>query len=1039
MYIMYNNNIRYKLYKFSRDSLLYLLFFLPYTFAFGQLTADEISKIDSLKEVIENSPHDTITFNALFVWDDLIYAHDPDQSVSLLDRVVHRCREALNEKADDKEIKELYTSFLIDGYWRMGNTFSHQRQFERAIMYYDSSYLVSTKVNNVKKSIRVLSRLGKDKKALGEYDTAIESFEQAIKLGEENQLSPDLYTGCFLDVGYIYSTQGNLAKAIEYYQLRRKSCEKTGDQEGEAHVLSVIGRFYLNQYDFKQAEEYSRKAIELSEKINYNYGLYDSWNLLGCIYRTKGEFQLALDYINKGMSFVDESEDLKGMALSFLDIGMTYLSMNELDSALIYYQQFHSINKQLKDTTEIGYSHINLANAYHLKGDQAKAQEHGRQSFAIAQQVGSKLLFCGTSELLYKSYKATGNKAMALEMYENFISSRDSIQSETNQKEIIRQEYLRKASIDSIQYAKEQQLAAEKLNTQRQRYYFVIGGLILSTLLMGLMIYFYIQMRKTSKKNQLQAEELKQLDKVKSNFFANISHELRTPLTLILGPLSYLLDNPQEWEKEHIQKQLQVMQRNGKSLMQLIEEILDLSKLEANKLELQEEGTPLAQFFEYLFFVFEPQFRSQNLDYELNLDIREDLNVMIDRKKLEKVFNNFLSNAIKFTPKRGKITMNVKESVDQLNIQVTDTGKGIHPKDLPHIFERFYQSKQAEQKLYGGTGIGLALVNEFAQLMGGKAYAESTPGVGSKFFFEIPKKEVAAERIFQMISDDVEEKEVIDSIGTDFTILVVEDNADMRNFIFQLLQKKYKKVLLAGNGAEGLEILKEQGTNINLIVSDVMMPQVDGLTMLREIKSHSEWHRIPVVMLTALAAERDKLNALTIGVDDYLTKPFSVSELLIRVQNLLYNFHQRLKWQNQEEEPSEEAIVKSTQHSDSKGSVINAASEKQLLNEEDKEWVDELKTFIEKSLGEAQLDVKILSDNVFLSPRQLARKLKTITGLSPAKFIKEVQLQSARKTLENGTFLSISEVAQNNGFEYQGTFSKLFKKRFGKSPREYMK
>ncbi len=525
---------------------------------------------------------------------------------------------------------------------------------------------------------------------------------------------------------------------------------------------------------------------------------------------------------------------------------------------------------------------------------------------------------------------------------------------------------------------------------------------------------------------RLQAEELKQLDKVKSNFFANISHELRTPLTLILGPLSYVLDHPEEWEKENIQQQLLVMQRNGKNLMDLIEEILDLSKLEANKLELQEEGTPLVQFFEYFIHVFEPQFQSQTLDYELIFEVNEDLHVLLDRKKMEKVLNNFLSNAIKFTPKNGKVTLKVIETDSDIHVIISDTGKGIHPKDLPYIFDRFYQSKQADQKLYGGTGIGLALVNEFAQLMGGKAYAESTLGAGSKFFFEIPKKEVAKKEILMPPTIDIQEEEIY-SIGRDFTVLVVEDNRDMRDFIHQLLQKKYTRVLLANNGAEGLEVLKEQGRNINLIISDIMMPVVDGLTMLKEIKANPEWYDIPVIMLTALAAERDKLTALTIGVDDYLTKPFSVSELLIRVQNLLFNYNQRLEWQASEE------------FKDQHPEVSKKTVSQNTINAKDKEWVDELTTLVEQSFQEGTLDLESLAKLVFISSRQLNRKLKAITGLSAGKFIREVQLQAARKELESGTYLSISEVAYYVGFDNQSNFSRVFKSRFGKMPSAYLR
>ena len=523
-----------------------------------------------------------------------------------------------------------------------------------------------------------------------------------------------------------------------------------------------------------------------------------------------------------------------------------------------------------------------------------------------------------------------------------------------------------------------------------------------------------------------QAEELKELDKIKSRFFANISHELRTPLTLILGPLSYILESPEEWNKTQVQKQLLVMQRNGKNLLQLIEEILDLSKIEANKLELQEDATPMVQFFEYLFFVFEPQFQAKALSYDLKLDIQQNLQVLVDRRKLEKILNNFLSNAIKFTPQNGKIILKVTETDELIKIQVSDDGKGIHPKDLPHVFERFYQSKQVDQKLYGGTGIGLALVKELAHLMNGTVKAESTLGAGSRFYFEFPRKKVAVEEVIALpINETIEDDPIIDSIGSDFNIMVVEDNPDMRNFIVQLLQKKYKQVLIAKNGAEGIALLKTNNISIDLIVSDIMMPEVDGLEMLKMIKSHPKWFSIPVVMLTALAAERDKLSALTIGVDDYLTKPFSVPELMIRVQNLLYNSHQRKQIQNS----GEENIINSNNQKPKAGQI----------NEEDKKWIESLRSTIHNSLGETTFQVEDLASSVFLSSRQLSRKVKSITGLTPARMVREVQLNKARKILEEHTSTSVNDLAFQCGFEHPTTFSKLFKKRFGKSPSEYLK
>jgi signal transduction histidine kinase/DNA-binding response OmpR family regulator/ligand-binding sensor domain-containing protein len=532
---------------------------------------------------------------------------------------------------------------------------------------------------------------------------------------------------------------------------------------------------------------------------------------------------------------------------------------------------------------------------------------------------------------------------------------------------------------------------------------------------------------------ELQAQELIALDKLKSRFFANISHELRTPLTLILGPLSYILDHPEEWKKEHVIQQLQTMQRNGKSLMQLIEEILDLSKLEANKLELEEEVTPVQLFFQHIFEHFKAQFASQKLMALCSFDLSENLYALIDRKKIEKVVNNYLSNAIKFTPQGGQIRLHISEKDQMLHIEVSDSGQGIHPNDLPHIFERFYQSKQVEQKLYGGTGIGLALVKEFASLMQADTGVESQLGKGSTFHFKLPLKAVEAKQLPSLNTViETEELDLADSIGSDFTILVVEDNPDMRDFIQQILQKEYKTVLTAENGKEGLAVLRKAEHNIQLIISDIMMPEMDGLELLKVIKTDPNLQKIPVIMLTALAAERDKLNALIIGVDDYLTKPFSVPELVVRSKNLLYNYQQRQLWQDS-----------------SKVGALNLASKEEILlsdqenattgiSEEDLAWIKEVEVLISSNLNNQIPSVEELAGLLFISSRQLRRKIKFITGFSPIQFIREVQLQAARKELEDKVVISITELAYNNGFEQLSTFSKLFKKRFGKSPTEYL-
>lgn len=322
----------------------------------------------------------------------------------------------------------------------------------------------------------------------------------------------------------------------------------------------------------------------------------------------------------------------------------------------------------------------------------------------------------------------------------------------------------------------------------------------------------------------------------------------------------------------------------------------------------------------------------------------------------------------------------------------------------------------------GGTGIGLGLVRSIAQLMDGRAYAESEVGKGSHFYFEFPKKEVATIPVPFVQPTEVVELNPIYEIGTDFRILVVEDNLDMQQYVKELLGKRYKEVILAGNGVEGLEVLNTRGHEIDLIVSDIMMPEMDGLSMLKEIKGRTDWQGIPVIMLTALAEERSKLSALTIGVDDYLTKPFSVPELEARVQNLLYHSHQRRSWQEEHvKEPSS-------------GETVSLK-----LTAADKAWIEGLEQLVLSSLAESRLNAEELAEKANMSGRNLRRKLKQTTGLTSAKFIKEIQLREARKELEEGMVISIADVAFKYGFEHQATFSTVFKARFGKSPKEYLR
>lgn len=548
-----------------------------------------------------------------------------------------------------------------------------------------------------------------------------------------------------------------------------------------------------------------------------------------------------------------------------------------------------------------------------------------------------------------------------------------------------------------------------------------------------------------TKKIAQQTEDLKSLDQAKSKFFANISHELRTPLTLIIGPLSFLLDKikRQEITEKEVESGLFSIQKNSKHLLSLVEEILDLSKMENNELETYEDTIHLKTYVQSVFESFTKQADYIGINYTLEEVLEDDLYVLLDENKVTKLLNNLLSNALKFTPAKASVTFIIKEKNAEIEFIVQDTGSGIHPDDLPHIFERFFQSKQANRPAQGGTGIGLALVFEFTQLLQGEVTVDSTLNKGTCFNVLLPKNSIAPSSklleqenaTIEFAMDEVIETDTIVPSGS-FTILLVEDHAEMRDFVTQILSTKYR-ILIARNGLEGLETLKTASETIDLIISDVMMPKMDGFEMLQQIKALPKWAYTPMIMLTARAAEQDKLQALTIGVDDYLTKPFSVEELKARIKNLLSNVLHRKEYL---EELSELAVPNSDLDkivSQTPPKVEQALGATPNFREADLAWIKEVENLMLEEVDNESASISDFAQKLHLSERHFSRKLKQMTGMSPAKMFKTVRLNLARTYLETGKFKTVKEIAYSTGFQTVGNFSKSYKKEYGKLPSTY--
>ena len=408
-----------------------------------------------------------------------------------------------------------------------------------------------------------------------------------------------------------------------------------------------------------------------------------------------------------------------------------------------------------------------------------------------------------------------------------------------------------------------------------------------------------IRHKRTQTEYENELKEAKELaeysNRLKSQFLTNISHELKTPLALILGPIELILTKPiEQFNTGELRNYLGIMQRNGNKMLEHIEDIMDLAKLNSNELTVQTKPLELFPFIQNLYILFKTEVAYRDIDYELNYEVNKQLMVPLDFKKIEKIINNLLSNAFKYTKEGGKITLSVLAIDRMITVKVEDTGIGIPSDHLPYIFNRFYQVKREGETIFSGTGVGLALVKELADIQGIVVDVESTLSKGSCFSFILPyvlpvsyvKESVAA------VENTIYSSGLVGN--EQCTILVVEDNYDMRLFLKKILKDEYE-VLLAENGLKGLEIVQADPSRINLIITDLMMPEMDGFELLENLKKEASTADLPVIVLTARHEKDSRLNALKIGVDEYLTKPFSIDELFATVKHLLQNYNQRKK------------------------------------------------------------------------------------------------------------------------------------------------
>ena len=544
-----------------------------------------------------------------------------------------------------------------------------------------------------------------------------------------------------------------------------------------------------------------------------------------------------------------------------------------------------------------------------------------------------------------------------------------------------------------------------------QKMYIVLFSIIL-LLLIGIMVYIY---RTILMKRRIEEEA----NKAKLQFFTNISHELRTPLTLIADPVNYIIhdDNLNSQQRS----MLQIVQRNVLVLIQLVSEILDFRKVQNGKMELRLSDFNLAESMKQWIKLFSASAQKKHIT--ISMDAPDTIMLRADQDKIERICYNLLSNALKYTSEGGEITLTAKEENGRVMISVADNGCGISSDELPYIFDRFYQAKNAGR----GTGIGLAIVKAFTELHHGEVSATSVEGKGSTFTIHIPvrqKGEVTnqpTEKIEQLVEPSSAEEvpnqarhidELIQPYQTDKPeVLIIDDNIDIRTYLRSVLSEKYN-VSEAADGKVGLELARKIVPDI--VLSDIMMPVMDGLAFCQQLKTDKAISHIPVILLTARSLDEQRAEGYEHGADAYLSKPFSLRLLLSRIDNLIES-------------------RKKLNQTWSKGVEDDEIGN--ISNEIDKSFLKQLRKIIQENLANSDLSVEQIGDEIGLSRVQLYRKVKALTGYSPVEIVRKARLTRARHLLQT-TERTVSEVAYAVGFSTPSYFSKCYKDEFGENPKK---
>jgi signal transduction histidine kinase/DNA-binding response OmpR family regulator len=929
------------------------------------------------------------------------------------------CKASLDAASNSSETAKLYNDIAF--IYMKASYYLDKSVFEKVNHYANKANLLTKEHSDelaFTEYLRSLIALGWSYKELGYYSEALKYFEQILELTAQVAYPSEYYNyrqSATTETALIFAAGENYEMAIRQYEALFEYANQ--NHIDKTKISSIV---YMKLAGFYR-EMANTGQISLKNTVS------DTKNLA-----------IAFSLATKGLEVASLNKKPHRVALAYLELASIKLKLKEFKLVEAYLINAYNL---LKNDERVSL----LARYYEVRarlaGELGYTEEkmfYAERAFELLQNEVVTKWHISIGRLLAAAYREVGYFEKAIDILENTLVLEDILMN---------REEIKKSMLLKIQQ-KEKHLESERKKNELARaqskskntIIIMIFLLFLVTAILAYSIFKDGQRkirltRIIGKKNQ----QLKELNLARSRLFANISHEFRTPLTLILGVVYQTLENEVHIDPE-MRKNLETIKRNSFVLKSLTDDFQDLLKLEANKLMLKQQTFELSSVFENIVAKFDFLIAEKSINFNFNFKPLEGVYADIDKNKIDKVLNNLLSNAFKYTPYEGTVNFHVLLENNYLKVLLEDSGIGISEQDLPFIFDRYFQTNDLNKPLEGGSGVGLSLVKELVELMQGEIIIESRLGKGTMVSLRIPVTlnsfenfELAnaplqtAQTIYNnTVSVLIDSKEI--DTAKEYTILLVEDNFEMQDYIISVLNDKYT-ILKAENGKVALE--KLQRNNIDLIISDVMMPIMNGFTLLECVKKDSKTYNIPFIILTALSSSDQKLRALTTGVDDYLTKPFLPAELRARVHNLVTRYRKSKQVEN--EVPISSVWVEN----DGPETGAKEAVENRYDSEEDLELIRKITEIVEANLENDDFNLGSLTKQIHLGERQLRRKIKMITGLTPKQFQQEIKLKKAQQLLESKAYGSIKAVAMSTGFSNTTRFVNMFEKRFGRKPASY--